>query len=113
MPWAFMQHQPLGTSTFVSEAQRRGFGLDLSMLRELYRHDLLVPFVYVNNRQVGPTPESIGPEPRSGGTLLSELRYARDKGRLSDLSETPFRSRLRFEGKRGDSRHWRNSLIYS
>lgn len=113
MPWVFTQHQPIGTSTFISEAKRRGFDLDLSMLRELYRHNLLVPFIYVNNRQVGPTHTTREPEPRSGGTLLTELRYARDRGRLSDLSVMPFKSRLRFESRRGDSRHWWNGLIYS
>jgi hypothetical protein len=50
MPWAFTQHQPLDTSKFISEAKRRDFDLDLSTLRELYHHKLIVPFVYVRNR---------------------------------------------------------------
>ena len=49
MPWAFTQHQPLSTSEFISQAKRRGFDLDVGMLRELYRHGMLVPFVYVSS----------------------------------------------------------------
>ena len=29
MPWAFTQHQPLGTSEFIKEAGRRGVRLEL------------------------------------------------------------------------------------
>lgn len=79
MPWAFTQRQPLGTSEFISQAKRRGFDLDVATLRELYRGGVLVPFVYVNDRKVGPLPAPVGHEPHSGGTLLTELRYARDR----------------------------------
>jgi hypothetical protein len=57
LPWAFTQSHPLNTSDFISEAKRRGFDFDLSILRELYRHGLVVPFVYVSSRRVGPVPE--------------------------------------------------------
>lgn len=66
LPWAFTQHQPLSTSEFISQAKLRGFDLNLSTLRELYRHGVLVPFVYVSNRQMGPKPKLVGHEPQSG-----------------------------------------------
>jgi hypothetical protein len=115
MPWAFTQHQPLDTAHFISEAERRGVDLDLSTLRELYRHAVIVPFVYVSDRQVGPKPEPIESEPhRGGGTVLTRLRDARDRGRLTDLAAGTFRPRLRFERRDGvDPRRWWDGLIYS
>ena len=73
-----------------------------------------MPFVYVSGRQVSPTPEPAGPEPGGGGTSLQQLRYARDRGRLTDLGLLPFRPRLSFD--RPDSvvsRRWWNGLLYS
>jgi hypothetical protein len=114
MPWAFTQHQPLSTSEFISQAKRRGFDLDVGVLRELYRHGMLVPFVYVSSRQASPKPEPAGQEPRSRGTSLTELRHARDRGRLSDLAHQPFRPRLRFVHPDGvASPRWWNGLLYS
>lgn len=114
MPWAFTQRQPLSTSEFMREAKHRGFDLELPTLREFYRHGVLIPFAYVSNRQAGPKPEPVEQESRRGGTLLSHLRYARDRGRLSDLTTQPFRSRLRFERPNGvRSARWWNGLIYS
>lgn len=116
MPWVFTQQHPLDTAGFMDEAKRRGFGLDLRVLRELYRHSLLVPFVYVSDRQVGPIPQLVGSEPKwavFGSTRLGDLRHARDRGRLTDLATTPFRRKLRFERREGDSRLWWNGLIYS
>src|ERR1700761_8201508 len=52
MPWVFTQAHPLETRTFIDEAKQRGFDLDLTTLRELYRHGLLVPFVEVTYRPV-------------------------------------------------------------
>lgn len=115
LPWVFTQQHPLDTSSFVDEAKRRGFDLDLVM-RELYRHSLLVPFIYIGNRQVGTIPEPVGGEPKwavFGSSRLIELRHARDKGRLTDLAAIPFRRKLRFERREGDSRLWWNGLIYS
>ena len=114
MPWAFTQHQPLSTSEFISQAKRRGFDLDVGVLRELYRHGMLAPFIYVSSRQAGPKPEPVGQEPRSRGTSLTELRHARDRGRLSDLAQHPFRPRLRFVRPDGvTSPRWWNGLLYS
>jgi hypothetical protein len=115
MAWALTQHQPMGTDEIIREAERRGVTLDLSTLRELYRHRLLVPFLYVNNRQVGPPPSPVGQEPRHpGGTLLQRLRHARDRGRLSDPAAAPFRPRLHFDLPAGrDRQRWWNGFIYS
>jgi hypothetical protein len=75
---------------------------------------LLAPFVYINDRQVGPKPAPVASEPSRGGTLLSWLRHARDRGRLSDLASHPYRSRLRFERPdKPDPRRWWNGLLYS
>ena len=54
MPWAFTQHQPLDTSAFISEAEKRGVNLDIATLRELYRRRMLIPFVMITHRPVGP-----------------------------------------------------------
>jgi hypothetical protein len=116
LPWVFTQQYPLDTDSFLDGAKRRGFDLDLHVLRELYRHSLLVPFVYVSDRQVGEIPEPAGPEPKwavHGSTHLRNLRHARDRGRLTDLAKTPFRRKLRFERREGDSHLWWNGLIYS
>jgi hypothetical protein len=113
LPWAFTQSRPLNTSDFISEAKRRGYDFDLSVMRELYRHKLGVPMVYISPRRVGPIPESVTSEPFSGGTWLTELRHARDRGRLCDLATIPFRPRLRFERKEKDALHWWNGLLYS
>jgi hypothetical protein len=37
MAWAFTQYEPLSTSEFISQAQRRGLYLDTGRLRQLYR----------------------------------------------------------------------------
>ncbi len=115
VPWAFTQHHPMDTADVVKEAERRGVSLDPSTLRELYKHGLLVPFLYVNNRQVGPLPGPVAEEPSHPGTTpLQRLRYARDRGRLSDLAATPYRPRLQFELPAGrDRTRWWNGLIYS
>jgi hypothetical protein len=113
MPWVFTQAQPLRTSEFIAEAKRRGYDLHEYDLRELYKHQLLIPFVYVSSRQAGPIPPPVASEPDIHSTRQTELRYARDHGRLVDLAAEPFRPRLRFEGKAGDSQWWWNGLLYS
>jgi hypothetical protein len=114
MPWAFTQHQPLGTADFITEAGHRGVRLDLLILRELYRREILAPFVYVSNRRVAPVPAAVGAEPRRGGTLLQLLRHGRDRGRLSDPAAAAFRPRLRFDHPAGGATGgWWNGLLYS
>lgn len=114
MPWAFTQHHPLDTAKFIKEAARRGVKLRPEILRALYRAKVLEPFLYVNSRQVGPVPAPICSEPQRSGTFLRLLRYARDKGRLSDPARQPFRRRLRFDGRKlTDPPGWWNGLLYS
>jgi len=59
----FTQHHPLDASEFIREAERRGFDLDISTLREFYRHQLLVPFVAIDDRRVGEPIDVECPEP--------------------------------------------------
>lgn len=113
LPWAFTQSHPLDTADFIRQAKQRGFDLSLSTLRELYRRDLLVPFVGVGHRKVRPPAKPANPEPERTGTRLSQLRWARDTGRLKDLDNTPFPARLRFEAKPSDPFGWWNGLLYS
>ncbi len=113
MPWAFTQSQPLTSADFIKEAERRGFNVKASTLRLLYRHGLLIPFVYLGARQVTPTPTPVEYEPVARGTWLIELRHVRDRGRLCDLAELPFKPWLRFERKKEDPREWWNGLLYS
>lgn len=114
LPWVFTQQHPLDTASFINEAKRRGFDLDLSIMRELYRHSLIIPFVYVSDRRVGTVPKPLESEPRSGSSDLTNLRYARDRGRLLDLTTVPFRRKLRFEERREvGSQLWWNGLLYS
>ena len=113
MAWAFTQHRPLDTASFITEAGRRGVDLNPSTLRELYRHGLLVPFVSMTHRPVTVPSEPTGPEPQRGGTQLANLRWARDAGRLRDLADVPFMPGLPFERRRERSRSWWNGLLYS
>lgn len=113
MPWVFTQRHPLDTSDFIREAERRGCDLDLSALRELYRHGLLVPFVAIHDRRVGQPVQIEETEPSRPGTRLIELRLARNTGRVQDLATIPFRSRLPFERSGQPSNSWWNGLLYS
>ena len=113
MPWVFTQRHPLDTSAFISDAKERGVELDLSTLRELYRHRLLVPFVELTYRPVRAPFKLEEPEPIAGSSRLVEVRQARDDGCLRDISAMPFLPRLPFERGRQKSRSWWNGLIYS
>jgi hypothetical protein len=113
MPWAFTQHQPLDTSAFIAEAEKRGVDLDIPTLRELYRHGLLIPFVQITYRAVRPPATPDPSELPLGGTQLMDLRSARDTGRLRDLSALPSQARLPFElSKETWPKAWRG-LLYS
>jgi len=114
LPWAFTQHQPLGTSEFIKEAGCRGVRLDLLVLRELYRRQILEPFVHVSNRRIRGVLALVGEEPRHRGTRLQQLRFGRDRGRLSDPAAAAFRPRLRFDqADCSTARGWWNGLLYS
>ena len=113
MAWAFTQREPLDTAHFITEAGRRGVKLDLPILRELYRHGLLVPFVSITHLPVTAPSPAPGPEVRRGGTAFARLRWAGDTGRLRDLAAMPFMPRLPFEHRRQRARDWWNGLLYS
>jgi len=114
MVWAFTQHEPLDTGAFITEASRRGVQLDLPVLRELYRRNLLIPFVSITYLPVAAPSVASEPEPpRRGGTRFAQLKWARDTGRLRDLSAVPFMPRLPFERRRQRARDWWNGLLYS
>lgn len=113
MPWAFTQNQPLDTAHFIGEAKRRSVDLDLSTMRELYRHQLLIPFVSITHRPVIAPSEPAESEPLRTGTRLEQLRWARNTGRLRDLAGLPFMPRLPFERPKERSRWWWNCLLYS
>ncbi len=113
MPWSFSQNQPLDAADFIREAGRRGVRLDLSTMRELYRHRLLIPFVSITYRQVSAPAVPTESGPVRGGTRVAQLRWARDTGRLRDLSSLPFMRRLPFARQGQRSRDWWNGLIYS
>jgi hypothetical protein len=113
MPWVFTQHLPLYTSEFIDEAKKRGITLDLSTLRELYRHGLLVPFVELTYRPVRAPSTPNEPEPMPANSRLVELRQARDTGCLRDLSAEPFKPHVPFDRGRQTSQDWWNGLLYS
>jgi hypothetical protein len=112
MPWALTQQQPLNTEHFIDEAKKRGFDLDLTTLREFYRHRLIIPFVEVTSRPVRPLAKPAKPDAATGGTRVFDLRNARDTGCLRDLSADPFKRHLEFEHE-GKPRGWWNGFLYS
>ncbi|MGW3959124.1 hypothetical protein ACWED2_04830 [Amycolatopsis sp. NPDC005003] len=113
MPWVFTQRSPLSSDGFISEAKRRGFDLDTQVIRELYRHRLLVPFVWAQNEPDPSLAVSVDDEPGRAGTLLTELRLARETGRLRDLASTTFRPHLPFARHARFNRRWWNGFLYS
>ncbi|WP_409463231.1 hypothetical protein [Amycolatopsis sp. GA6-003] len=113
MPWVFTQRPPLSPEKFISEARRRGFDLNIQTVRELYRRRLLIPFVWVQNEPDPSLAVPNGDGPRPNGTLLTELRLAREAGRLRDLAAMPFRPHLSFARQTRFGRRWWDGLIYS
>lgn len=97
MPWAMTQNEPLAVEDFIKEAQKRGFHLRPASLRELYRHRLLIPFVQITTRPVRSPAGQDAAESPFGGTRITDLRQARDSGRLRDLAALPYQPRLCFE----------------
>jgi antitoxin component HigA of HigAB toxin-antitoxin module len=109
MPWALTQQQPLDTARFIGEAEKRGFGLDLATLRELYRLRLLIPFIEITGRPVRPPAKPDVPESPFGSTRLQELQEARNTGRIRDLATEPFKPHVAFKQPQG----WWSGLLYS
>jgi hypothetical protein len=95
--WAFTQNEPLDIAEFVDESKKRGVHLRTPVLREFYRHRLLVPFVQLTHKPVREAAKPDGPESPFGGTRLMDLRSARDTGRLRDPAAAPYQPRLSFE----------------
>lgn len=114
-PWAFTQAHPLDTSEFCKEADKRRISLREKQLPDLWRVGIVAPFVEIRNKPLHePMPPSVA-EPLSGGTWLTELRLARDTGRLADAEELGFRPQLKFfrsSRSARTSRGW-NGLLYS
>lgn len=112
-PWVFTQRHPLKLDDFVGEAKRRGFELNTQIMRELYRHRLLVPFASIQDQIVSSQAVPRLDEPYGGSSILWQLREARETGGLYDLGMSPFRPRLPFERQVRFSAHWWNGLLYS
>ncbi|WP_410675537.1 hypothetical protein [Amycolatopsis sp. cmx-4-68] len=113
MPWVFTQRHPLNLGGFVDEAKLRGFDLSTQLMRELYRHRLLIPFASIQDKA---DPSQALPkldEPMGGSSILWQLREAREAGQLYDLGMLPYRSRLPFVRQARFSTGWWNGLVYS
>lgn len=113
MPWVFTQHHPLDTSEFIREAKSRGFDLDLTVLHDLYRYRLLMPFVYVGGWQTAEAVDLGDVDPLRDNRRLIELRAGRNRGRLVDLASVPNKPWIKFQESRREPRPWWNGLIYS
>jgi len=114
-PWAFTQEGPLSTSEFCKEAEKRHIPLRAEQLPELWRGGALAPFLEIRDRPLHKPLTLVAAEPRSGGTLLTEMRLARAAGRLADAEDLGYRPQLRFF--RSASAVWKpgwwNGLLYS
>jgi hypothetical protein len=114
-PWAFTQESPLDSSDFCKEAEKRQIRIREEQLPELWRIGALAPFVEVRDNALHPPAVTSAPEPRSLGTMLAELRAARDAGRLADAQDLGFRPQLHFfrPATMSWSKRWWNGLLYS
>jgi hypothetical protein len=113
LPWAFTQQDPLSIGEFIRAAKDRGVDLNELKLRQLYKRGVLAPLVVLTaTSRAAPQPVT-GPEPATRGTWLTELRAARDDGRLIDLATQPFLPRLPFTRLRDAKRGWWSGLLYS
>ncbi len=113
-PWAFTQSGPLRTGDFIRQARERGVDLDPSLLRELYRHGVLVPFVQIRDRRAGPPVVLVAPQLAAHNTSLYELLQAARLGRLVDPAAVAYRPRMRFDDRhQADVPRWWNGLLYS
>ena len=113
--WAFTQEGPLSTADFRKEAEKRRIHLREEQLSELWRVGALAPFLEIRDKPLHDPLPPFGSEPRSGGTLVTELRLARATGRLLDAEELGFRPQLRFFRKASQpwKPGWWNGLLYS
>ncbi len=112
LPWIATQRRLLDTNDFLRQAKNRGANLNALLLRQLYKHRILIPLVEVTDRRYyEPQVQGHG-EPSANGRML-EFRAARNDGRLRDLGTLPFLSRLTFESSKLANNSWWNGLLYS
>ena len=88
--------------------------LDPSLLRELYRHGVLVPFAQVRDHRASPPVDLVAPQFAAHNTFLRELLQAARLGRLVDPAMAAYQPRLRFDERHhADRPGWWNGLLYS
>ncbi len=115
-PWAFTQQDPLSTSEFCREAEKRRVSLREDQLPDLWRVGALAPFVEIRSKPLHP-----GSSPKVGESVfadswhLKELQRAVASGRLADPVQLGFRPQLRFHRPAAahHNRDWWNGLLYS
>jgi hypothetical protein len=115
-PWAFTQQDPLSTSEFCREAEKRRVALREEQLPGLWRVDALAPFVEIRNKPLRPgIPPKLGDPAFPGSLHFEELRRAVEAGRLADPVQLGFRPQLRFHrpAPADPDRTWWNGLLYS
>ncbi len=110
LPWVFTQHHPMDTNEFEREARQRGAELNEQILRALYMHRLLIPFVAIRPRRVSDPITESETEPLAAGQR-KEFRHARDQERLLDLVTVPCVPRRRFDYLRRAGSEWWNGLV--
>jgi len=114
VPWIFTQQHPLNTDGFIRAAGDIGITTDLSLLRELWRFNLLAPLFEVRSRATAAGFEPILDIRTHGGSLLEQIRTSRREGRLEDPAIRGYRPQLRMARPSGEHRlNWWNGLIYS
>ncbi len=115
-PWAFTQQDPLSTSEFCKEAEKRGVALREHQLPGLWRVGALAPFVEIRSKPLRPgRPPKLGEPVFPGSWHLRELRRAVESGRLADPVQLGFRPQLRLHRSAAPNpnRSWWNGLLYS
>src|SRR5258708_20744769 len=115
-PWAFTQQDPLSTSEFCREAEKRGVSLGEDQLPDLGRVGALAPLVEIRSKPLHPgRPPQLGGPVFPGSWHLGELRRAVESGRLADPVQLGFRPQLRFHrpAAPNPNRRWWNGLLYS
>ncbi|WP_160291916.1 toprim domain-containing protein [Acidithrix ferrooxidans] len=112
LPWIATQQCLLDTKDFLRQAKERGADLSPLLLRQLYKHRIIIPLVEVTDRRYYEPHDQEHGEPRANGRML-EFRAARSEGRLRDLGQIPFIPRLSFESSRPTNYSWWNGLLYS
>ncbi len=114
--WAFTQQDPLSTSEFCREAEKRRLSLREEQLPGLWRVGALAPFIEIRSKPLRPgSPPNLTEPVFPGSWYLEELRRAVETGRLADPVQLGFRPQLRFHrpAAANPNRTWWNGLLYS